>query len=203
MPLPDPAHEAELAAGAGPVAGAGTVTEAELVAGAVTGAVSGVGIEAELAAGAGPVAGAGTVTEAELVAGAVTGAVSGVGIEAGLVAGAGAGVGIEAGPVTIAGTTIPAGEFVQIALAAANRDPAVFADPDRFDVTRDASRHLAFGHGIHHCLGAPLARLQAEIAFTHVLRRFPGLRLAGRERSPEWQDNPRHRGLLSLPVRLR
>ncbi|WP_233273380.1 cytochrome P450 family protein [Streptomyces broussonetiae] len=106
-------------------------------------------------------------------------------------------------PVTIAGTTIPAGEFVQIALAAANRDPAVFADPDRFDVTRDASRHLAFGHGIHHCLGAPLARLQAEIAFTHVLRRFPGLRLAGRERAPEWQDNPRHRGLLSLPVRLR
>lgn len=106
-------------------------------------------------------------------------------------------------PVTIDGTTIPAGEFVQIALAAANRDPEVFPDPDRFDITRDVSRHLAFGHGVHHCLGAPLARLQAEIAFVHVLRRFPGLRLADPERTAEWQDNPRHRGLLTLPVRLR
>ncbi|MGW2920802.1 cytochrome P450 family protein [Streptomyces angustmyceticus] len=106
-------------------------------------------------------------------------------------------------PVTIAGTTIPAGEFVQIALLAANRDPEVFTDPDRFDLTRDASGHLAFGHGIHHCLGAPLARLQAEIAFGHVLRRFPALRLAAPDHAPAWQDNPRHRGLLTLPVRLR
>lgn len=106
-------------------------------------------------------------------------------------------------PVTIEGTTIPAGEFVQIALLAANRDPEVFADPDRFDLTRDTSGHLAFGHGIHHCLGAPLARLQAEIAFGHVLRRFPALRLADPDRAPAWQDNPRHRGLLTLPVRLR
>ena len=109
-------------------------------------------------------------------------------------------------PVTIAGTTIPAGEFVQIALLAANRDPAVFDDPDRFDITRDASRHLAFGHGIHHCLGAQLARLQAEIAFTHVLRRYPDLRLAKpycEEGDADWQPNPRHRGLLTLPVRLR
>ncbi|KOV59324.1 hypothetical protein ADK64_33515 [Streptomyces sp. MMG1121] len=106
-------------------------------------------------------------------------------------------------PVTIAGTAIPAGEFVQIALLAANRDPDVFEDPDRFDPGRDASRHLAFGHGVHRCLGAPLARLQAEIAFGHVLRRFPGLRLADPQRAPQWQDNPRHRGLLTLPVRLR
>ncbi|MFG2094001.1 cytochrome P450 [Streptomyces sp. NPDC048612] len=105
--------------------------------------------------------------------------------------------------VTIEGTTIPAGEFVQIALLAANRDPKVFTDPDRFDLTRDASGHLAFGHGIHHCLGAPLARLQAEIAFGHVIRRFPALRLADPDRAPTWQDNPRHRGLLTLPVRLR
>ncbi|MEU3072093.1 cytochrome P450 family protein [Streptomyces laurentii] len=105
-------------------------------------------------------------------------------------------------PVTIEGTTIPAGEFVQIALLAANRDPEVFPDPDRFDVTRDASGHLAFGHGIHHCLGAPLARLQAGIAFTHLLRRFPALRLAAPATAPAWQDNPRHRGLLTLPVRL-
>ncbi|GGY07764.1 cytochrome P450 family protein [Streptomyces hiroshimensis] len=107
-------------------------------------------------------------------------------------------------PVTIAGTTIPAGEFVQIGLLAANRDPAVFDDPDRFDITRATpSRHLAFGHGIHHCLGAPLARLQAEVAFAHILRRYPGLRPAGPGHPPQWQHNARHRGLLTLPVRLR
>ncbi|MFI7341059.1 cytochrome P450 [Streptomyces sp. NPDC050085] len=106
-------------------------------------------------------------------------------------------------PVTIGDTTIPAGEFVQIALLAANRDPDVFEDPDRFDFTRDTTGHLAFGHGIHHCLGAPLARLQAEVALTHVLRRFPALRLADPDGAPAWQDNPRHRGLLGLPVLLR
>lgn len=106
-------------------------------------------------------------------------------------------------PVTIEGTTIPAGEFVQIALLAANRDPDVFPDPDRFDPTRDSAGHLAFGHGIHHCLGAPLARLQAEIALAHVLRRFPALRLPHPDRAPAWQNNPRHRGLLTLPVLLR
>ncbi|MEV8323317.1 cytochrome P450 [Kitasatospora sp. NPDC056731] len=106
-------------------------------------------------------------------------------------------------PVTIAGTTIPAGEFVQIALLAANRDPAVFTDPDRFDITRpDATRHLAFGHGIHHCLGAQLGRLQAEVAFTELLRRFPALRLAEPAEPAQWQENPRHRGLLNLRVLL-
>ncbi|MFE4873231.1 cytochrome P450 [Streptomyces sp. NPDC056682] len=106
-------------------------------------------------------------------------------------------------PVEAGGTTIAEGEFVQISLLGANRDPGVFADPDRFDIRRaDAARHVAFGHGIHHCLGAPLARLQAEIAFTHILTRHPGLHLAeGHE--ARWQSNPRHRGLLSLPLRLR
>ncbi|MYV95970.1 cytochrome P450, partial [Streptomyces sp. SID1034] len=61
--------------------------------------------------------------------------------------------------------------------------------------------HLAFGHGIHHCLGAPLARLQAEIAFTQLLTRYPGLRLS-EDHEARWQANPRHRGLLSLPLRL-
>ncbi|MGC0317131.1 cytochrome P450 family protein [Kitasatospora acidiphila] len=106
-------------------------------------------------------------------------------------------------PVVIAGTEIPAGEFVQIGLLAANRDPAVFPDPDRFDITRDSSRHLAFGHGIHHCLGVPLARLQAEVAFTRILDRYPKLRLALPAEELEWQYNPRHRGLLELPVLLR
>ncbi|MFD9412383.1 cytochrome P450 [Streptomyces sp. NPDC059989] len=108
-------------------------------------------------------------------------------------------------PVTIGGTTIPAGDFVQIAMLAANRDPALFPDPDRFDLTRPAAGHLAFGHGIHHCLGAPLARLQAEIAFTALLRRYPALRLtpAARTAEPRWRQNPRHRGLRALPVLLR
>ncbi len=103
-------------------------------------------------------------------------------------------------PVTIGGTEIPAGEFVHVALIAANRDPARFADTDRLDITRDATGHLAFGHGIHHCLGAPLARLEAEIAFSLLLSRFPHLRLAGP--APEWQHNIRFRGLSALPVHL-
>ncbi|MEU9192901.1 cytochrome P450 family protein [Streptomyces hundungensis] len=105
-------------------------------------------------------------------------------------------------PVGVGEATVSEGEFVQISLLGANRDPGVFAEPDRFDIRRaDAARHLAFGHGIHHCLGAPLARLQAEIAFTHLLTRHPGLRLSeGHE--ARWQANPRHRGLLSLPLRL-
>ncbi|RKT06140.1 cytochrome P450 [Streptomyces sp. 3211.6] len=110
-------------------------------------------------------------------------------------------------PVTIGGTVIPAGDFVQIALLSANRDPAAFPDPDRFDPdrfdpSRPATGHLAFGHGIHHCLGAPLARLQAEIAFTALLTRYPNLRLATPAARPLWWRNPRHRGLRTLPVLL-
>ncbi|MCX5387354.1 cytochrome P450 [Streptomyces sp. NBC_00083] len=105
-------------------------------------------------------------------------------------------------PVEVGEVTLDEGEFVQISLLGANRDPQVFPDPDRFDFRReDAAKHLAFGHGIHHCLGAPLARLQAEIAFTQLLNRYPGLRLSD-DHEPRWQVNPRHRGLLSLPLRL-
>ncbi|MEV0414210.1 cytochrome P450 [Streptomyces sp. NPDC050448] len=104
--------------------------------------------------------------------------------------------------ITVGGVTIQKGDFVQISLLGADRDPAVFTDPDRFDIGRpDAGRHLAFGHGIHHCLGAPLARLQGEIALTRIIERFPRLRLH-EEHEARWQSNPRHRGLLSLPVRL-
>ncbi|MQY04771.1 cytochrome P450 family protein [Actinomadura macrotermitis] len=107
-------------------------------------------------------------------------------------------------PVTIGGTEIPEGEFVHVALPGANRDPAVFAEPDRLDITRaDAAAHLAFGHGVHHCLGAPLARLEAEVAFTLLLARFPGLREAEPGTEPAWQPNVRFRGLTALPVRLR
>ena len=83
--------------------------------------------------------------------------------------------------VEIAGQRIDAGEFVMLALPAANRDPALRDDPDRLDVTRGAVGHVAFGHGIHHCLGAPLARMEMRIAFPALFRRFPGLRAVGDE----------------------
>jgi cytochrome P450 len=80
--------------------------------------------------------------------------------------------------VELAGHTIPAGELVVCALPVANRDPALIADPERLDVTRGAAGHLAFGHGVHHCLGAPLARMEMRIAFPALLRRFPNLATA-------------------------
>jgi cytochrome P450 len=83
--------------------------------------------------------------------------------------------------VEIAGQRIEAGEFVMLALPAANRDPALRDDPERLDVTRGEVGHVAFGHGIHHCLGAPLARMEMRIAFPALLRRFPGLRAVGEE----------------------
>ncbi len=100
--------------------------------------------------------------------------------------------------VTIGGKTVAANQFVLLVLAAANRDPARFPDPDRLDFTRPPSWHLALGHGIHYCLGAPLARLQGEIVFPTLLRRFPNLRLA----TDHWEyvDNFNVRQLKALPV---
>jgi cytochrome P450 len=80
--------------------------------------------------------------------------------------------------VRIAGQTIPAGSLVLGSIPAANRDPAFVTEPDRLDITRGAPGHLAFGHGVHHCLGAPLARMEMRIAFPALLRRFPDLALA-------------------------
>ncbi|MGK5115306.1 MULTISPECIES: cytochrome P450 [unclassified Geodermatophilus] len=81
-------------------------------------------------------------------------------------------------PVEIAGQWIDAGEMVLPCPPAANRDPRLVPDPDVLDLTRGAVGHVAFGHGVHHCLGAPLARAEMRIAFPALLRRFPGLRLA-------------------------
>ncbi|CAM5590930.1 cytochrome P450 family protein [Streptomyces chartreusis] len=100
--------------------------------------------------------------------------------------------------MTIGGVPVPAGETVLLSLAAANRDPARFPDPDRLDLSRDTSGHLALGHGVHHCLGAPLARAETEIALTALLERFPELALADGE--PRWRRSLRARGLLTLPV---
>ncbi|QNK79915.1 cytochrome P450 [Nakamurella sp. PAMC28650] len=84
------------------------------------------------------------------------------------------------GPVELAGVPVPRGQWVLLMLAAANRDPAVFADPDRFDITRsNAADHLAFSGGIHYCLGAALARMELTAAFRALAVRFPNLRSAG------------------------
>jgi cytochrome P450 len=80
--------------------------------------------------------------------------------------------------VEIAVHAIPAGSLVLLSLPAANRDPAFIGDPETFDLTRGAAGHVAFGHGVHHCLGAPLARMEMRLAFPALLRRFPGLALA-------------------------
>jgi cytochrome P450 len=79
----------------------------------------------------------------------------------------------------IAGTPVARGQQVAVSLAAANRDPDRFAEPNTFDITREeANRHVAFGKGIHVCLGAPLARVEGQVAFETLIRRYPDLRLA-------------------------
>ena len=90
------------------------------------------------------------------------------------------------------------GQRVALMLAAANRDPARFAGPDRLDVTRAENPHLGFGHGMHFCLGSSLARLEARVAFEAVLERFPAMKLAGER--PAWHDSFGFRGLVELPV---
>lgn len=106
-------------------------------------------------------------------------------------------------PVDLAGVTIPADDLVFVSLAAANRDGARFAAPDDLDLTRTGNSHLAFGHGIHHCLGAPLARLEGTIALHALLDRFGSWSLAVPEESLRWRTSLQFRSLESLPVRLR
>jgi cytochrome P450 len=107
---------------------------------------------------------------------------------------------MAASDVEIGGVSIPKGSLVLGLLGAANRDPAHFAEPDRLDLGRDEPRHLAFGSGIHYCLGAPLARLEAQVAIGTLLRRFPALALA--EERPSWRPSSTLRGLDALPVAL-
>ncbi|WP_214413107.1 cytochrome P450 family protein [Sphaerisporangium fuscum] len=100
------------------------------------------------------------------------------------------------------GIVIPAGSRVILKIAAANRDPVVFPEPDRLALHRTGPSHLAFGHGIHHCLGAPLGRLEARIAIGTLLTRLPDLHLDGPATGLRWKRGDFLRGLEALPVRF-
>ncbi|MCX4545728.1 cytochrome P450 [Streptomyces sp. NBC_01565] len=103
--------------------------------------------------------------------------------------------------ISMGGVTIPAGETVLLSLSAANRDPERFSGPDLFDLYRDTTGHVALGHGIHYCLGAPLARAETEIALAALLDRFGTLALAEPEAALRWRPSLRARGLVELRVR--
>jgi cytochrome P450 len=105
-------------------------------------------------------------------------------------------------PLEIDGVPIGPGEVVLVALSGANRDPSRYPHPEGLDVGRDSGGHLAFGHGIHYCLGAPLARLEAEIAFRGLLERFGAMTLAVPPDALRWRPSSLIHGLESLPVRL-
>ncbi|MFC7531669.1 cytochrome P450 [Actinoplanes sp. GCM10030250] len=106
-------------------------------------------------------------------------------------------------PITLGETTIPAGEQVLISLLAVNRDPERYADPDTLDLDRSDGGHLAFGHGVHFCLGAPLARLEARIALGRLLNRYPDVQLAVPPQELHWRTGMLMHGLAALPIRLR
>jgi cytochrome P450 len=103
-------------------------------------------------------------------------------------------------PVEIAGTVIPEGSSVVALVGAAHRDPRRFPDPDRFDVGRGDAPVLSFSSGIHYCLGASLARMEAQIAFSTLLRRFPGLHCPGGADAVVFRPRLTLRGVESLPL---
>ncbi|MGE0702605.1 MAG: cytochrome P450 [Vicinamibacterales bacterium] len=100
--------------------------------------------------------------------------------------------------VQVNGTLIRKGENVRLLIGSANRDPEAFVDPDVLDITRAPNLHVSFGHGVHYCLGAMLARLEAHVTIGTLLRRLPSIRFA--EAEAEWEDMFVMRGLRSLPV---
>ena len=102
--------------------------------------------------------------------------------------------------VQLSGGTVPAGDPVLLARSAANRDPRVFPDPHRLDLTRQLQGHQAFGHGAHHCIGAPLARMDLQVALTALLDHFPRLRLAVPADQLQWKTGQAVRGPLALPI---
>jgi cytochrome P450 len=105
-------------------------------------------------------------------------------------------------PVHLGGTEIPAKAFALMIVAAANRDPAQFKDPEKFDITREPNDHVAFGEGIHFCIGAALARMEATVAFEAMLARFPRIRLKQPAFKPVYKGSYFLRGLESLPLAI-
>jgi cytochrome P450 PksS len=102
--------------------------------------------------------------------------------------------------VPIGGQVIPKGEKVMVLLGAANHEPGVFENPDNFDITRENNPHLTFSYGIHYCLGAPLARLEGEIAISTLLRRLPNIRPAVPMETLPWIPSLILHGLYRLPI---
>ena len=107
---------------------------------------------------------------------------------------------VAAADLEMGGKTIREGQRVFAFMNSANRDPEAFADPERFDIGRLQNPHVTFGHGIHFCLGAPLARLEAQVATTRLAERLPDVRLSGGD--PEWHDSLILRGVKRLPLQL-
>ncbi|HEX4226196.1 MAG TPA: cytochrome P450 [Pseudonocardiaceae bacterium] len=105
-------------------------------------------------------------------------------------------------PITVDGVLIPAGGLVLLSVASANRDHTEFPNPDRFDITRGPSQTLAFGHGIHHCPGATLARLEARLAIDALTTRFPNVRLVSNPNELCWQDSTLLHGPAELLIRV-
>jgi cytochrome P450/ferredoxin len=108
-----------------------------------------------------------------------------------------------AAEITVGDVVIPAGEIIVLSLSAANRDPAHFAEPDRLDLNRHPVGGLAFGHGVHYCIGAPLARLTLEIGLQRLITRYPDLRLAVGPQQLRWKSSSLVRGLVTLPVSVK
>jgi len=107
---------------------------------------------------------------------------------------------VAVAPVEVGSVTIAAGDLVKISLLSANRDEKQFLDPNRFDIQRAQPGHLALGHGVHHCLGAPLARLEARIALRSLLDRAPDLALDADPEDLDWVPGLLIRGVRGLPV---
>jgi cytochrome P450 len=103
--------------------------------------------------------------------------------------------------MVLGGKSIRAGDRLFLMINAANRDPAVFPDPDRLKLDRDPNPHIAFGYGPHYCVGAPLARLEGQIAFERLLDRLTDIRIA--DGSLDWSDNLVLRGVKKLPLSFR
>lgn len=104
--------------------------------------------------------------------------------------------------VTLHGVTIPKGEMVLPVLASANRDEQYFSNPDKFDITRQNNKHFGFGQGVHYCVGAPLARLEGQIALMNLIERIPHLQLGKPANTLRWRAAMTVRGLEALPVTL-